>query len=1000
MSAASLSPWIIEKIQKGEAVLFLGAGASIGAKGPHGEVPPKGDELRDEISSKFLGGAYNTKPLSQVAEYAKNESSLYEVQSFIADILLPLEPAKFHELISEFRWHAIVTTNYDLIVEKAYAQASNPLQKISSIIGDDSDFKNIISDPGCVPLLKLHGCITNINDNKLPLILAAEEYAKHKKNREKLFGHLKEWGRVRPIIFCGYDVADPNIQQILFDLGDNSINRPMYVVVRPDMIDFDMRYWSARRFIPIASKFEVFLNYLDKTIPKETRVLSALLNHDQCTLRPWITAGDPSDSLLSYLGQEIDHVRKGMSTRSIAAKDFYSGNSDEWGVMHDELDVRRRLSDDLLIDIAMEIGEAIAGPRVYLLKGYAGAGKTVTLRRFSWESAHNHNRLVFWINEQSKLRIELLSEVCNLTNERIIVVIDNAIRHISELKNAIEAANRKGLSIDFVLGARTNEWNVYGDDLDLKVDKSYELRDLSQKEIADLLGKLTDAKCLGHLQDVKEEDRKEFFSLTADRQLLVALHEATSGEKFETIVFDEYKKVVPREAQILYLDVCTLHRFGVGVRAGLLSRVSGITMPQFEREFFKPLEHLVRTYYDVSSRDYAYKTRHSLIADFVFKQTLSEQEDRANQIVRIIKFMNVDYESDQIAFDQLIRGKDLAELFSEWGLGDRIFEAALSGTGNPAHIHHQRALFELNHQGGSAKRALDEVNIALSITNKSKNSISHTKAMVLRKMALESGVLLEKEKLRSDAKEILDRLIKRRLSPHAYHTKGQVLMDELRDRLHNQDDSLVSEHIVYTLIRDIEKVIADGLQTFSGESYLMNLEADLKILMDDAPGALKSIEAAFKANTSDGYAAVRLAKAYRDRGDDDLAKNVLASCIEKNPAHKLARVEYAKCMIEEDEQGNSAQINRHLRASFADGDTNYDAQLWYARHNYLYGSKDVATDTFSRLTKAKVPAEVRNRVRGLVRSKDSKDIVYSGSIAVLNDSFCFAHVPELGANIF
>src|ERR1039458_4235879 len=41
---------------------------------------------------------------------------------------MPFEPADFHLFIPQFRWRAIATTNFDLIVERAYASASTRLQ--------------------------------------------------------------------------------------------------------------------------------------------------------------------------------------------------------------------------------------------------------------------------------------------------------------------------------------------------------------------------------------------------------------------------------------------------------------------------------------------------------------------------------------------------------------------------------------------------------------------------------------------------------------------------------------------------------------------------------------------------------------------------------------------------------------------------------------------------------------------------------------------------------
>ena len=81
-----LTPYLVETIQRGEAILFLGAGASIGAKTETGETPPSAVKLRDMISDRFLGGQLKSKSLAQVAEYAKSAASLPDVQQFIKDI--------------------------------------------------------------------------------------------------------------------------------------------------------------------------------------------------------------------------------------------------------------------------------------------------------------------------------------------------------------------------------------------------------------------------------------------------------------------------------------------------------------------------------------------------------------------------------------------------------------------------------------------------------------------------------------------------------------------------------------------------------------------------------------------------------------------------------------------------------------------------------------------------------------------------------------------------
>jgi hypothetical protein len=65
---------LLEKVRNQEVVLFLGAGASVGATHPHGHPVPLGDRLRDLLCDRFLGGALKKKSLAEVTDFAMNES--------------------------------------------------------------------------------------------------------------------------------------------------------------------------------------------------------------------------------------------------------------------------------------------------------------------------------------------------------------------------------------------------------------------------------------------------------------------------------------------------------------------------------------------------------------------------------------------------------------------------------------------------------------------------------------------------------------------------------------------------------------------------------------------------------------------------------------------------------------------------------------------------------------------------------------------------------------
>jgi tetratricopeptide (TPR) repeat protein len=1003
MSVPNLPGWIVDKIQSGDAVLFLGAGAIKGAVGRNGSSALSANELKDKLSDRFLSGKQKDKSLVQVADYAKYESSIPEVQCFIKSLFEELEPADFHFIIPTFRWRAIITTNYDLVIERTYDKSRDRLQNLAVIIRDGDKFLDKTRDPRTVPYLKLHGCINVCNDTGLPLILGSEEYAKYSFNRKRLFQHFAEWGRECPIIFCGYNIGDPNIQTILFDLSDININRPQYVIANPSLNEFDMRMWAARRFNPIRCGFKEFLETIDSEIPKHSRdLISPTFNQNNSIARFLInSSSSPSIQLLRYIDAELEHIWPGMAVSSRTPKDYYRGLNDSWGPYSLGLDIRRKITDDIISDVILD--SPPNNVHVSLVKGFAGSGKSAVLRRFAWDAANHFDALVFWLKEGAVTRQNLIKEIFELTGKRVTFVIEDVVRDTEDIVKLIDFSNRQGIKINIVMGARSNEWNLYCDDIARKVDNEYELRNLSEKEIDELIGKLDKHNCLGEMKNKTLVERHNYFKLTADRQLLVALHEATLGKPLEDILLDEYNNITPLEAQILYLDICSLDRFGVGVRAGLISRVSEIRFEDFNERLFKPLEHVVRTVFDSKDRDYLYKTRHPKISEIVFSLGLPTSRERVAQIVRMIKCLNVDYYTDRIAFGEIIKGKLISELFSDRAFAEEIFKAALESSASKSHIYHQKAVFELHHPNGDLNKALEAIK---KTDNDGENySIEHTKALILKKMAQNSISDIEKEVYRNNVKTILQKQVNIVNTSHSINTLAEVYLDEINERLLSLSGEEVnidplSQRVLLELVHKVEDLIRNGLNRFPSDSYLLSTEAKLTEILENKEKAYKILEKAFNSNPSSGYLAVRLSKYYFHKGEVELSLTFLRKCLDENPSCREVHLQLALILILSNEENHKDDITRHLRSSFTDGDSNHESQFWFARHNFLYGDRKKAFKIFESLKKNRFPIDLRNKIRGYIKDAQGNNKVFHGNIKTLTDIYCFVACAELGTDIY
>ena len=557
-----IPPSLINAIKEQRAVLFLGAGASLNAKHPDGDQIPQGDDLRDLICKKFLGGKLMNRPLNAVAAMAASEVGLAEFQMYIHELLFPFEPADFHLLIPKFRWRAIATTNFDLIVERAYENAPDRLQNLVKTVKDGDKFDTRMNkETNPVALYKLHGCIESYSDSDIPLILGNEQYAHYDKNRTRFYGRFRDLGYEHPVIFAGYSISDSHIQRILFDLTDPSIGRPPFYLISPGIVDIEVRYWSSHRVFVLDTTLEDFLGTINQTISTIARAIPTEVGGGELSIRRHYRVANAAEplSVTSYLTTDATHVYSGLTASRQDPEQFYRGYDNGWGCILQNLDARRSFSDSVLVD-AVLLDEANRPPaELFMLKGPGGNGKSVSLKRIAWETGVIYDQLALYPTGPTGLRIDPLAEIHRLTGKRIFLFVDRVALFRYELRELLQASRAQSIPLSIVGAERDNEWNIYCEQLEPFVRQEFPVRYLNEREIGKLLDLLEQHNALGLLKNSAPEDRVRAFTKDAGRQLLVALHEATLGIPFEEIVLDEFQRIEPAVARNLYLDICALH---------------------------------------------------------------------------------------------------------------------------------------------------------------------------------------------------------------------------------------------------------------------------------------------------------------------------------------------------------------------------------------------------------------------------------------------------------
>jgi tetratricopeptide (TPR) repeat protein len=956
---ADIPSSLLKQISDGKAVLVLGAGASVEAKDAKGRRPPSGKQLGELLADEFLGGSHRSLPLDQIAEYAISESDLLTVQGFIGDLFEPFMPSDAHLRLTSFRWWGLATTNYDLLIEKAYEHTGeDAVQKPYPFVQNGDRVEDRLRDPNNVMLLKLHGCVTRLNDPKCPLILTTDQYISHRKGRSRIFDHLQGWGFERPLVFVGQSLRDSDIRALLLELEQTCPSRPRYYLVAPDTDDIQSRFWEQKRVTCIPSTLSEFVSCLSAKIDGTFAKLVVPSSNELEISRKFTEADVAlSDETVLFLTSEIDYVNGITATPHVDPADFYRGLDQGWAAIEQGLDVRRRILDEILIDQFLQEEGDRAVVEFVVIKAHAGAGKTVLLKRLAWEAAHEYDRICLYVNDTGSLNVQALAELSEACRERLFVFVNDISDYAADIFSLVRQFSQGSIPITIVGTERTNEWNISCKEMEPLVTGIYDLRYLSSGEIDQLLEMLEKNRALGTLADAAPAERKHAFEQRAGRQLLVALHEATLGKPFEDIVFDEYDNLVPLEAKQVYLTICALNRFNVPVRAGIVARVHGVPFAEFKERLFEPLERVVQSAFDKKTRDYVYRARHTHIAQIVFETALQDQEKKFEVFIGCLKALNLDYQADRVAFGYLVRGRELLAEFPNREMVEQLYSVAFETGGDDHHLFHQYGLYEMHRPNGNLSEALRHFEMASDLAPWNK-TITHSISEVYLEMAKRPVGPLKREALLQKAAQVAQGLTGRHANTsHGYHTLLKIELTKLRSLLEQEQESTTGFR---ELTDNIEKLLQAGLQRFPEDTYLLEAESQFAEIIADSERALKALADAFEQNPRSSFVALRLSRSLQ-RQQENKAAEVLRKALEANPNSRSLHFEYAK-LLNESEAGPTNEKLYHLKRAFTPGDQNYQAQLLYARELYLHGEKE-ARIMFSSLGRVRMAPDYKHKLQ-------------------------------------
>lgn len=966
MNEMEIPDSLLHEIEAGNVVLVLGAGASANCKDRNGKTPPLGSGLADLLIARFLNDKYKGYPLDQASELAISETDLLSVQDFIREIFDDFSPSSSHQILTTFRWRAIATTNYDRVIEKAYDANPNSAQKLHTFVSNGENVDRRIRTVVDLQYLKLHGCINRITLSDPELILTCDQYVQYRDKRSNLFERLKLISQDRPVVFIGNRLRDPDLRQLMIEIDkEMKEGRPRYFLIVPAITKEEERMWQGRRISPLIGTFDDFMENLNRKIGASFRGIVPNSSRSTGIAKRFATHNTAlSESTLKFLESDVTLVNEYSSKEPVNAQDFYRGFARGFSAIEANLDVKRRLNDTVIERFVIDEQDR-QNIELVLIKGPAGAGKSILVKRVAWECAKEYDRLALFVNESGLLFPSSVVELARACNERVYLFFENVLLHQRDVERFLRTANDAGIKLTVIGGVRTNELNTAGGDLEKLAAEAFDLHYLSEKEIRELLGKLEEHDSLGQLARLSPQERFDKLCKKAGRQLLVALHEATLGRPFEQIICDEFQNISPILAKRIYKTICVMYRFGTPVRAGLVKRVHNVGFDEFKDKFFGPLENVVRTIDSERGDDASYVARHQHIAEIVFSRALANPEDKLEALLEVLAAVDLDYTVDREVFYKIVRGRPLIDMFTDRAQAMQVFETASDKSPDDAVLLHQRGVFEMNHPSPNFADADTYLQLALktnatsrTISSSTERNITHSIAEINLKRASQANSILLKRQYLNQAEQVCRGLISMGASAYERHTLTKIGIERLKTEVQAGE---LSDDDLSAMLQELEKELSRHLTAVPGDEYLLSAESQLAEFLTQSDRAVKALRKAFTKNQRSVYIALSLARSLVANRESSEAEKVLRDALELNPHEKKLHFLLGKTLLDKGSLDDN-ELYYHFERSYVPGDGNIQAQLLHARQVFIIDGGARSRNLFAELKKAEVSLSERRRL--------------------------------------
>lgn len=758
-------------MRRADAVLFTGAGFSRGAKNRAGSSMPLGADLCPLIwslcyPSEPFDGLSKLEDLFQVAK-AKNPQGLKTLLQRELSVSPEGIPEYYGGLFS-LPWTRIYTLNIDDLAVAADSRFKLPRKPlvISAISWAKRDLPEDRSDT--LEVFHLNGVLEEAPDG---ITFSPTQYAERLAGQEPLYAQCAADVLSLPIIFVGTPLDEAPLWQHVHMRRRGArtrreFRRQSYLVTpsleraRRDLLE---REFHVKHIPMTTEEFAAELTALSADVLDEGFVLL------RSAVRSRATVSDVP------LAQDL-------ASKSVpGASDYLLGRAPTFGDVRDGVAARRECDADIERRVRDQLAAKAGEREVVLVVGTAGSGKSTAAMRLALALSAPGNA-VAWVDGSVEISPFDLKRSMYVAGQAAVLIIDDADRYGSDmapiLADILNAPQHPVIVATMRSGRGTDRLLDRADALKIPISE-FVLPDLTNADIDTVLASLDRHNRLGVLKGLSKREQHDAFRKVANRQLIVAMLEATSGRRFEDLMIAEMHEL-ELEPRTLYAIVAVASALRFGLARDELLLASG----DASNATLAAIDGLQRRLLIVPDARGTLRVRHRVIAD-VLVRCLSSEGILAGIITglavaaaskvtsatrqthphyrRIRSLINHDWILSKIAISDARQMYEELEAYLHWD----------------HHYWLQRGSFELEH--GDLQLAENFLNQSFGIEPNDVSVQTEIGYLKLRLATSESSTS-ESRRLLAEGFDLLAHAItaRRGLDPHQYHIYGRQGLDWVR----------------------------------------------------------------------------------------------------------------------------------------------------------------------------------------------------------------------------